>query len=439
MKNYIRLLTRVTNTPLFISEDKLSLISEEVLVKLAAGLPLNTTWDNSAKMESRTISQGTANKISSSDIAIVNVHDSLASKGFAGLSGGTTYESIRNDIAAAVSSGYKNIMLNIDSPGGEVTGLFALTQYIRDIQAAGTYIFSYIDGQATSAAFGIAAATKVRYATSTSFAGSIAAIMVHLETSIADKTAGKTYTIFRSKEEKALGDSHTPLAPDTYAKFQSMLDNMDAAFNNDVLMSMPNLTLQNLIDMKGSEFIASEALQLGLVDSIVTGVDSAIIQAMQFKKSKPAVSAKGRPITNHLQTRKGVNMTEEELQIALQASQTEVILLKAELPNQVKTAVIAETARCLGIIQATASLKLSTETAIKHITKGYDAETSLEIQTEIAEATGAKLNVQGAGQQTTVDPDIDKKIDANLPDTNARMNSLREGVSMAGLQLRAGV
>jgi ClpP class serine protease len=437
MKDYLHLRSRVIGTPLFVSQLKLEVITEAVFLPIALGLAPNTVLDTSVKEATRTeIATKTSKVVTAKDMAVVDVYDSLQAKGgFGGLSGFTTYESIRTSLQAAVSSGYTSILMNIDSPGGEVVGLFALTDYMRSLSAQGIKLYSYIDGSATSAAFAIAAATDVRYATSTSLVGSIAAIMVHMETSQADATAGRTYTIFRSKTGKALGDSHTQLSSDVKDKFQTLLDNMDTLFNNDVLANMPNLSLQNIIDMNGSEFIAADALQLGLIDYVVSGVDSAVKMAMQSSKPTAGISAKTQP------THKGVKMDIEQLQMLLLQSQMEVATLKAEAVSLTETVRMTEQTRTLGILTSNTALKLPLDMAIKHIQRGYSAESSLEMQTEVAEALG-KVNAldTSAGLVSALDPDLaTKMVGKEIPVTSEdRMTSLRAGVKGAGLTFKVG-
>jgi len=441
MKDYLHLRSRVIGVPLFVSQTKLEIITEAVLLPIVLGTQPNTVLDTSAKMEARS---GIAAKASATpgvnDIAIIDVYDSLQAKGgFGGLSGFTTYESIRSSLQAAVREGFTNILLNIDSPGGEVVGLFALTEYMRGLQAQGINLYSYVDGSATSAAFAIAAATSKRFATNTSLVGGIAAIMVHVETSKADVTAGRTYTIFRSKEQKALGDSHTELSAGVKAKFQTLLDNMDTLFNNDVLASMPNLSLESIIDMKGSEFIASDALQLGLIDEIVTGVDSAIEKALQNSKQTVGTKASTKTTTSP----KGVKMNEDELKTALLNAQMEIATLKAEAATLASTVQLAEQTRALGILTSCTTLRLPMDMAVKHISRGFSTETSLEILTEIAEATGKANAIDGAtGLSAALDPDLAVKLAGKVPTegtSEERKNTLRAGAKAAGFQLRTEV
>lgn len=310
MKDYLRILMRITGTPLLISEGKLNVISENVIMPIIMGESPNKEFTLSAETISarnNNAAAGSKNILANDSYAVIKVFDSLVSKNGTGMSGFTSYESIRFAIASTVASGQNNILLYVDSPGGEATSLFSLTNYIREQVAAGVNIIGFTDGNATSAAYAILAATRQAYATETSFLASIAAIYMHVDTSKADTTAGKTYSIFRSKAEKALGDSHTPLTDKAKDKITTMLDSIDTAFNNDVLLSRPSLKLSDIVAMKGSEYLAQEALQLNLIDRIVTGIDEALIFGLQ-KNTQPARSS-AKATTN---LNSGVRMDELE-------------------------------------------------------------------------------------------------------------------------------
>jgi hypothetical protein len=223
------------------------------------------------------------------------------------------------------------------------------------------------------------------------------------------------------------------------AKFQTLLDNMDTLFNNDVLASMPNLSLESIVDMKGSEFIASDALQLGLIDEIVTGVDSAIEKALQNSKQTVGTKASTKTSTSP----KGVKMNEDELKTALLNAQMEIATLKAEAATLANTVQLAEQTRALGILASCTALHLPMEMAVKHISRGFSTETSLEILTEIAEATGRANAIDGAtGLSAALDPDLAVKLAGKVPmegTAEERKNTLRAGAKAAGFQLKTEV
>src|SRR5574343_536111 len=169
MNNYFRVLSRLANTPLYISEDKLNILSTNVIIPL---LTSGKAFENSGF-------QPTVKEVLNKDpkIAIINVFDSLVSKGGAGESGFTSYQGIKNSILHRIAEGATKIGLYVDSPGGEAPGIFALTDFINSIPSTyGVETFSFTDGSATSAAYAIASSTQRIYATELSKIGSIAAI-----------------------------------------------------------------------------------------------------------------------------------------------------------------------------------------------------------------------------------------------------------------------
>jgi ClpP class serine protease len=81
--------------------------------------------------------------------------------------GNTTYGSIRTALAvAATEPGIKTIVLAIDSPGGSVDGLFETLDAIASLRASGGKTIKVRAENATSAAYGIAAAAGPIEATS---------------------------------------------------------------------------------------------------------------------------------------------------------------------------------------------------------------------------------------------------------------------------------
>lgn len=369
--NYLRLLSRIAGAPLFISEEKLRIITENVTLPIILG-----QRDQIADTPSMSMATKKSFKSASAKIAGIQVFDSLVSKNASAGSGMTSYESISAQIDAAVSAGASDIVFYIDSPGGEVPGLFGLTDKIRGLAEQGINTIGFTDGSATSAAYAILAACSTAYATPTAIVGSIAAIMAHVETSIGDATAGKTYTIFRSKEEKALADSHTPLTDLAREKITTMLASMDASFNNDVVLSRPNLSVKALVDFKGSEYMAKAGLDLGLIDKLVPSLDAALSDFF-------STSTKQRG-TKMVASTEVITLSVEEMQAKLAI--TDQALAQAAVASElaVNAAIEGERARCLAILASKETLRLSDDIAVRHITSGYSQEMSLETMTEIA-------------------------------------------------------
>jgi len=352
-------------------------------------------------------------KTTTAKLGMIEVFDSLVSKNAAFACGMASYESVSNQINAAINAGATDIGFYIDSPGGEVSGLFGLTQQIRELSAKGISTFAFTDGMATSAAYAIMAACDIAYASETSVIGSVAAIMVHMESSIGDAASGKTYTVFRSKEEKALADSHTPLTELAVTKIQTMLASMDASFNNDVSLSRPNLNIEKLLSFKGSEYMAKAALDLGLIDKIAVNMEAVLSNYFSSDNT----------------TRGTFMAATTETQPTLAAELAAIQLSEDAVALKVKAAVEAERTNTLAILGAMATLKMKPELAVAHITKGYSSETSLEIMTAIAGATSEATAIStAAGVHATADLEAAAKLD--------RTNELKAAYSAAtGIKL----
>jgi ClpP class serine protease len=385
--SYDRLLTRAINTPLLISQAKLEIITDRVIIPIIMGLPVPKMLDPG--MEPRNRNDVTS--ANSDKVGIINVFDTLYSKNGGGLSGSTTYQSIQEQTANLVDRGIKNIGYYIDSPGGEGFGLFSLMDFIRNLKNREVRTFAFGDGMTTSAAYGIASATDARYATEASIWGSIAAIMTHVDTSQNDAQRGVVYTILRSKAEKALGDSHTPLSDEVRARLMANLEQFDTLFNNEVLKGNTKLTLQDILDMKGSEFMATDAHSLGLVDHLTVSLDSAI---EHFMSSAPTSKKRGT-------TKMEGN---EELQLQLKAANDKIAAMEKSHSVALEQAVVGERTRCLAVMKAGKELNMSETLVQSHIERGYTAEQSLGMMTEVRQGIEAATAIQtGAGMRPSGD------------------------------------
>lgn len=378
MNSHNLILTRLINTPLAISQDKLDIITSQVSLKLLAGEKL------SAGVAMPTEKAATA----TDKTAIINVFDSLVAKGGAGESGFTSYEGIKGSVLAAIDNGASKIGFYVDSPGGEVTGLFALTNFINSLPSTyGVETFAFTDGSMTSAAYAIGSATQQVFATESSTVGSIGVIMSLVDITKADEQKGYNYTILRSKEDKALYNPHEQLSTAVIDKYTTRLMELDSMFNAEVVKNRPNLTLESINSMKADSFLGNKALELGLIDGIVTSMDEVLNLNVSL-------------------TQRGDVMTLEELKAQLSAKDTELATLQASVTNAVNEAVKGERARCLDILAAGQTLKVSAEQVTKRISAGTAKDDAVDIFTAIAEAVGTATAIDTA---TGADASVSKE------------------------------
>jgi len=123
MAKYLHVLDRLINTPLAISSAKMEVLTSNVILKILSGESIDnsspTPEEEPIAIEDR--------------IAIITIAGSMANKNCVGSSGMTTYTSIKTQIKEAIAEGVTDIIFDISSPGGEVGGLFPLTDYIATL------------------------------------------------------------------------------------------------------------------------------------------------------------------------------------------------------------------------------------------------------------------------------------------------------------------
>lgn len=378
---HTRILTRLYNTPLAIAQDKLDVITSNVTLKLLSGAKPSALHEVPIGIEPAEPAQAQP------AIGIVKVFDSLVSKNGAGASGFTSYESIASQITNLVSEEVKTIVFYIDSPGGEVAGLFGLADFIQTLSAKhGINTIAVTDGYMTSAAYVIGSACREVYATSTSIIGSIAVLMTLVNVVEADKQEGISYKIIRSKDDKALLNPHEPFNNKAIEEAIQTLSTLDTIMNDTVNAYRPQLTVNMIENLNGKTVLGEEALAIDLIDDIVVSLQSVI-----EKISSPKADV------NFNLSKKGNVMTLEEalaenirLRSELDARQNAFMLEMAKIKKE-------EQDRVVSIMDAAKTFSLSTDTAIKRIKAG----TSVEATVEMFEAIKENLQIANPSPITT--------------------------------------
>lgn len=369
--SHLRLIERLFNTPLAISSEKLSVITSVFGQKIILNQKISgdpSVTPNREKLE-----------INSSTVGFIQVYDSLTARGFPGDSGNTSYQSIKGEIDQHISSGMKHLIFQIDSPGGEIHGLYELTDYIYSLRDKGIKTESIISGLGTSAAYAIAAATDKIGITEASETGSIGVIASLVSVVEADKQRGIEYKILRSKEEKASYNPHEPFSEDVIREMQAKVDKYDDIFNAKVAKYRPNLSIEKIKDLKGKSYLSQDALSIGLVDNIIPSMADYI---------------------NSFKT-KGNAMSEiEKLQAELLKANAEIVTLKAANEATAKEAVKNERQRILGIVAAGEKLNMKFSTIIKRISSGASVEEASEFFEELVAETQGKTIMPKASEDS---------------------------------------
>ncbi|HKV74579.1 MAG TPA: phage major capsid protein [Gemmatimonadales bacterium] len=190
---------------------------------------------------------------------------------FSEISGGADAETLGRQLDALLADdAVKAIVLDLDSPGGQVQGIPELGAKIlagRDRKA----IVAQVNHLCASAAYWLASCCSEIAITPSGNAGSIGVLMVHEDTSEADAQAGIRYEVLSAGKYKADAAGIGPLSDDARTSIQTMLDEYYTAFVDAVAKGRG----VNASDVRGGFgegrlLTASQAKGAGMVDRIAT-------------------------------------------------------------------------------------------------------------------------------------------------------------------------
>lgn len=212
-------------------------------------------------------------------IGVINISGSLVNSDsywnrFFGVTG---YPEIRDAvIEAANDESVKEILLNIDSGGGVVKGVFSLAEFIKEVDASIKPVKTFNSGMMASAAYLLGSQGREVFAGEMTQTGSIGVIMIHMEYTEALKKEGVKVNIIRAGEYKALVNPYEKLTDDARLELQAEADYIHGKFI-EVVATGRELSYtsvkENMAD--GKVFYSEEALRLGLVDDI-TSIDQLV-------------------------------------------------------------------------------------------------------------------------------------------------------------------
>jgi signal peptide peptidase SppA len=177
----------------------------------------------------------------------------------------TSYEDIKDAIDVALNDAeVKSILLHIDSPGGEVSGLFDLADFIYESRDEKP-IYAVADDYAFSAAYAIASAASKIFVNRTSGVGSIGVIATHIDQSAYDKKEGIKYTTIFAGAKKNDLSPHAPISEEAIADLQREVDRLYEMFVATVARNR-NVSTAQIRATQAGLYYGTESVALGLAD-----------------------------------------------------------------------------------------------------------------------------------------------------------------------------
>lgn len=267
---------KVLNRPLLLHPTKV----EVILHVLQGRLPLNGSVlaplspDASRFLGTNSREDGSwrVNRVQNG-VAIIPIIGSLVNRGSwigANSSGLTSYEGIGAQLRDAASDPeVKAILLDIDSPGGEATGMFSLAEQVRQIGRTKP-VTAYVNDMAASAAYGIASAANEIVVSPTSVVGSIGVVMTHFDRSAQMEQNGIKPTLIYAGKHKVDGNAFGPLSDSVTSDLQMEVMKFYDQFVGLVARGRQSMTEQSIRATEARTYIGSDAIERGLADRIAS-------------------------------------------------------------------------------------------------------------------------------------------------------------------------
>ncbi len=207
--------------------------------------------------------------VRNSERGIIPIHGILTKKSetFDGLLGMTSYEKIHEEIERALEDkSIETILLDIDSPGGEVNGVFDLADFIYESRAK-KRIIAIANDDAYSAAYAIASSAEKIFLTRTSGVGSIGVIASHIDQSGFDEKQGIKYTTVFAGSRKNDLNPHEPITSESLENLKSEVNRLYGMLV-ELIARNRSLSVEAIKNTEAGLYFGEKAIEMGLADGM---------------------------------------------------------------------------------------------------------------------------------------------------------------------------
>ncbi len=271
----------------------------------------------------------------------------------------TSYDQIARQVIEAVANDkVKDILLQINSPGGAVPGVLETSEIIKAAREKKP-VNAVVDEIGTSAAYWLASQAGHIEAEANSKVGSIGIFCVYLDSSKRAEDLGFKVHLIRSAEHKGMGIPGVEITETQIASIQKIVDGIADNFVASVAAGRKREKKEVREWATGQSWLADKAVKMGLIDKIsanesVKTINAIKEKSMDSEEEKINAQAEVNKLTEDVQGEERKRMTElrsafpGDLDFALQAYEKGLTVdqAKAEhydiLQEQIKEAIEAE-------------------------------------------------------------------------------------------------
>lgn len=209
-------------------------------------------------------------------------------------SGGTSVEQFTKSFKTAMGDERIGaIVMEVDSPGGPISGIPELSKMIFDARERKPVV-AIANGLAASGGFWLATSASEVSVTPSGEMGSIGVVAAHTEESVAEEAAGVKTTLISAGVKKVDGNPFEPLSETARADIQAQVDIFYEMFVSAVARNRAVSAASVRSGFgQGGMVGADEAVKLGMADRVET-MDELLERLGTRQKSRNAAASSGR-------------------------------------------------------------------------------------------------------------------------------------------------
>lgn len=208
---------------------------------------------------------------------------------------GDNYESILERFRDAIASDKPCVILDIDSPGGVVSGLnetvYAMQEAARE---SGKDVTVFVNELCASAAYALSCAGSRTCAPESAILGSIGVISTQYDVTEANKMAGVTVVTITSGARKADGHADVRITDDAIAAERERVNILAKQFFRLVAEARNGLDAKPL---EAALFMGKPAIRAGLSDCVMSWDQLLVDIAEDYGTAESSVAQNGTPDT----------------------------------------------------------------------------------------------------------------------------------------------
>lgn len=268
MKTYEHVLAFALEHPWNLTPTMLEVVAS-ILARRVAGEEVDRSEIEAALVNRKNLPQPRQGSV-----AVIPVYGVLAPRMnlFSEMSGGTTYDQLSQQLRAAMGDKtVKQILFDIDSPGGSVAGNAEFAHEVMKARAKKP-IIAQVQYTGASAAYQIASAATEIVAAPSAVVGSIGTFSIHDDLSEAMKKHGIKRTFISAGEGKVDGNPMEPLGDEPRGRMQARVNAAYDTFVGNVTRGRGQGVSPEKVrgEWKAHVYGAAEAKSIGMIDRVAT-------------------------------------------------------------------------------------------------------------------------------------------------------------------------